>query len=121
MVCLSLSLIQVEDTESVEKREDTELVKINKPAKEGQFIRPIGCDIKQGQVMLSEGDQIGPAEIGLLAGAGKEDILGRHKCTGITRLSVYRPPIVGILSTGDELVEPNAVPEKGYARIMKPN
>lgn len=61
----------MEETELVEKKEDgTEIVKLTKPAKVGQFIRPVGCDIKEGQTIVEKGEQIGPAEIGLLAGAG---------------------------------------------------
>jgi len=47
---------------------------------------------------------VGYAEIGLLATVGK------------TEVSICRPPIVGILSTGDELVEPNQVPSMGQIR-----
>lgn len=60
----------------------------------GENIRPIGSDIKQGDLVLKAGTQLGPPEIGLLANLG------------ITPVPVTRRPRVSVLSTGDELVDP---------------
>eukprot|EP01126_Amoeba_proteus_P000302 TRINITY_DN10097_c0_g2_i4.p1 TRINITY_DN10097_c0_g2~~TRINITY_DN10097_c0_g2_i4.p1 ORF type:complete len:293 (+),score=72.61 TRINITY_DN10097_c0_g2_i4:40-879(+) len=99
------AVVMVEETELVEKLEDgTQIVKINTSALPGQNIRTVGCDIQLGQVIVGAGEVIGPAEIGLLAGAG------------VTRVMVHRPPVVGILSTGDELVEPSIKPKNGQIR-----
>ena len=53
--------------------------------------RPVGCDIEKGQVMLSRGMRLGPSEIGLLA------------TVGVTRVTCYRLPRVGVMSTGNEV------------------
>ena len=73
----------MEATEVAERKEDGgELtVKINVPSKPGQFIRPIGSDIKEGQVIVDSGDCLGPAEIGLLAGAGTTACFPIHLLT----------------------------------------
>jgi molybdopterin biosynthesis enzyme len=59
-----------------------------------QFIRSKGSDIKQGEVVLEKGALLGAAEIGLLATVGH-----------IKDIKVYRKPIIGLVSTGNELVE----------------
>ena len=61
--------------------------------KAGADIRPVGSDMARGQTILSRGSKIGPAEVGLLATAGLDSV------------AVYRTPRVGVLSTGDELVD----------------
>jgi len=55
-------------------------------------------------VVLREGDIIGPAEVGLLA------------TVGVIYVPVYKLPVVAVLSTGDELVEPDEVPGPGQIR-----
>jgi hypothetical protein len=49
----------------------------------------------QGQVCLTKGTLLGPPEIGILATIGATDV------------SVYRKPLVAVLSSGDEVVEPD--------------
>src|SRR5215217_2765646 len=61
----------------------------------GENIRPIGSDVRRGDPLLPAGARIGPAEIGLLAGLG------------LTPVSVRRRPRVSVVSTGDELVDPD--------------
>ena len=58
-----------------------------------KWIRAIGCDIATGQTVLSAGQVLSPPEIGLLASVG-----------AVTDIPIVRPPTVGLLSTGDELV-----------------
>ena len=53
--------------------------------------RPVGCDIMQGQLVLSRGVRLGPSEIGLLA------------AVGMTKISCYKLPRVGVMSTGNEV------------------
>jgi len=61
-------------------------------------IRPQGRDIKAGQVVLHGGIRIRPQDIAVLAMVGHAEVL------------VSRKPTVGIIATGDELVEPQAKP-----------
>ena len=63
------SVVQIEETKIHENGE----IEINERPnfKQGQFIRPIGSDIKDGQTVLFKGMTLGPAEIGILASIGK--------------------------------------------------
>lgn len=62
-------------------------------------IRPVGNDIKEGRVIVSQGTKIDASHLGLIASVG------------IDQVSVFRRPIVAVISTGDELIEPgNALP-----------
>jgi len=61
-------------------------------------IRPQGRDIKAGQVVLPSGIRIRPQDIAVLALVGHAEVL------------VAKKPTVGIIATGDELVEPHAKP-----------
>ncbi|MGB2862035.1 MAG: gephyrin-like molybdotransferase Glp [Sedimentisphaerales bacterium] len=61
-------------------------------------IRPQGRDIKAGQVVLRSGIRIRPQDIAVLAMVGHAEVL------------VARKPMVGIIATGDELVEPHSKP-----------
>ena len=63
-------------------------IKILKAPSVGQDIRPIGCDISEGQCVLKSGTYLGSPEVGVLASVG------------ITKILVYRKPIVSLLSTG---------------------
>lgn len=67
-------------------------VKIFSELKAGSNIVTIGEDVKKGAVVLKEGSIMGAAEIGVLASLGK------------TVVEVYRKPRVGIIATGDELI-----------------
>ncbi len=66
------------------------------PVKAGANTRRAGEDIAAGDVALAPGTRLGPAELALLA------------ATGVAQVDVYRPLRVGVLSTGDEVVEPGA-------------
>ena len=70
----------------------------------GADVRPAGQDIEQGQLVLERGTRLGPAEIGLLATVGQ------------TMVKVHRKPTVAVMSTGDELVEPDETPGPGQIR-----
>jgi molybdenum cofactor synthesis domain-containing protein len=70
----------------------------------GDYIRPIGSDIAQGQTILKAGRQLTAAEIGLLA------------TVGATLVPIHRQARVGVISTGDELVEPDMTPAAGQIR-----
>ena len=79
-------------------------VLINTRPELGQWIRRAGEDVKRGAVVLSKGELLTPAAIGLAASIG------------INELRVNRRPRVALFSTGDELVMPGDVaPEQ-----MKP-
>lgn len=81
-----------------------ESVGIRTVAKVGDNIRPIGEDIRAGQVVIVAGTCIRPEEIGVLASIGRAQV------------PVIRQPVVAIVSTGDELVEVGAQPQPGQIR-----
>jgi molybdopterin molybdotransferase len=65
---------------------------------------PRGADMRAGETLVSRGVTIGPAQIGLLASLG------------IDRVDVYRRPLVGVVSSGDEIVPPTQRPLPGQVR-----
>ena len=70
---------------------------INAAPRAGQWIRKAGEDITKGAVVLSKGQLLNPASLGLLASVGLAQVL------------VQAPVRVALFSTGDELVMPGAV------------
>lgn len=84
--------------------EEAGRVRFSRAVEAGHAIRAVGSDIAPGESVLMAGRQLGPAELGLLA------------TVGVTEVKVYRPPVVGVMSTGDELVEPHQPPGPGQIR-----
>lgn len=79
-------------------------VRIRSMPAPGQWIRRAGEDVTRGAVVLSKGERLTPAALGLAASIG------------MNLLQVARRPRVALFSTGDELVMPgDVVPEQ-----MKP-
>ena len=72
-------------------------VKVNAQPSPGQNIRRAGEDVARGDVVLSRGQRLGAAELGLAASVG------------MASLQVARRPRVALFSTGDELVMPGTV------------
>jgi molybdopterin molybdotransferase len=73
-------------------------------------IRPRGEDVTEGEVVLSAGDEVTPAAIGMLA------------LTGTGEVRVGRRPRIGILANGDELADFDQVEEvRAGRRIMNSN
>jgi molybdopterin molybdotransferase len=69
-------------------------VLIETSAQPGRNILPRGSDVPFRKCILRSGRQISPVMAGLLAAAGH------------TMVPVFRKPLVGIIGTGDEIVEP---------------
>lgn len=67
-------------------------VLVFKECKQGENIRFKGEDIKKDDAVLKSGKKIYPADIGVMAS------------TGTSMVSVFKPPVVAILPTGDELI-----------------
>ena len=88
--------------------ENTELsattVEVVKGVAPGENIVRRDDDIAKGALLLEIGKMLGPSHIGALVGLG------------ITKLPVFVLPIVGIISTGDELVPPDDKPRAGQVR-----
>jgi molybdopterin molybdotransferase len=84
-----------EDTDSVIMQEHVRLdggrVVIGSGHRAGQNVRPVGEDIRCGELALGRGTLLRPAQVGLLASLG------------VGEVTVLRRPRVAIFSTGDEL------------------
>jgi molybdopterin molybdotransferase len=76
-------------------------VRINEGTRTGANIRLRGHDFREGDIVLRAGTRLSPRHILLAASAG-------HAV-----LAVARKPVVAILATGDELVEPSDLPRAG--------
>lgn len=72
------------------------VISVDGPVAVGDCIRHPGEDIKAGDVLLTPGIELNALRMGVLASAG------------YTRVRVHPNPVVGVFSTGDELVEPGA-------------
>lgn len=70
----------------------------------GQNIQPIGKEIKNRETVIAAGTLLGPAHLALLATLGRLSV------------RVYPPPVVAILTTGDEIVPPDQKPQPGQIR-----
>ncbi len=94
------AVVPFEDTDEVQQREDLlfsgmlSTIRVLKEPSLGANIRRAGDDVKQGTLILSAGTHIRPSEIGVMA------------TLGMATVAVHKRPRVGILATGDELVEP---------------
>lgn len=71
----------------------------------GRHIRLSGIDFTERQTVMEMGSYISPRSIGLIAGAGYDQLM------------VHRAPRVAILSTGDELVSPGAETFSPYETV----
>jgi molybdopterin molybdotransferase len=67
-------------------------------------VTPRGDDMRAGDRVLALGRRIGAAELSVLATLGR------------VAIEVYLRPRVAVVSTGDELVDPGAVPGTGQVR-----
>ena len=83
-------------------------VRVSAPSAVGQHIRRRGEDVAAGSRVLTAGHQLGPRDIGLLAGIGMDKVLVRPR------------PRVVVLSTGSELVTPG-LPLKDDQQIYDSN
>ncbi len=94
------AVVMVEHTEAV----DTTSVEIYKSVAPLQHVIDAAEDFKKGQTILKEGTVIRPQEAGLAA------------ALGYSSLKVFKQPIVGIISTGDEIVPVTDTPGPGKIR-----
>ena len=92
------SVVMVEDTVirsmTDDGREEKEIEILTDQVKPDENIREIGSDIRTGEIVLRKGEEITAVggELGLLASVGKAEVLAHKK------------PLIGVLSTGDEIV-----------------
>ena len=94
------AVVMIEYTQSAQSSE----IEIFKSVADGENVINIGEDVAQNQLVIPQGTQLRPAEIGGLM------------ALGITKIAVARKPRIGLISTGDEVIEPEKSPRPGQVR-----
>ena len=92
------SVVMVEDTVLRSKTDDgteeKEIEILTADIEPGENVREVGSDVQSGDVIMKrgEGTTVVGGEFGLLASVGSQEV------------KVYKKPVVGVLSTGDEII-----------------
>ena len=98
------AIVAFEDTDEMSRRASAEglsKIGVNVAVGAGADIRPAGQDVRKGERVLERGTVLRAAETGVLASLGRSTAL------------VIRRPVVAILSTGDELLQPGEKHQAG--------
>ncbi|MFB6195361.1 MAG: gephyrin-like molybdotransferase Glp [Haloplanus sp.] len=82
------AVVMIEETESVGDE-----VEVFDAVAEGENVGDTGEDVAEGEQLYEPGHRIRPSDLGLL------------KSVGIEQVEVYEPPTVGVVPTGEELVQ----------------
>ncbi|MBI5550238.1 MAG: molybdopterin molybdotransferase MoeA [Desulfobacterales bacterium] len=94
------SVVMVEHTGVI----DAATIEVYRSLAPGQHAVGRDEDAAKGQKLLVAGTRLRPQEVGLLAACG------------VTEVNVFAQPRVGIVSTGDEVVPVEALPQPGQVR-----
>lgn len=84
----SFAVARVEDSEIHD-----DILTLKQDVSSGENINPIGAEMAQGKTIYSDGTRLGPVKHSVLC------------CTGIAKIKVFRLPKVGILITGNEVLQ----------------
>ena len=94
------AVVMLEYTQSAQENE----IEISRAVADGENVIRIGEDVAQGQLVIQNGTRVRPAEIGGLM------------ALGIRSVRVARSVRVGLISTGDEVIDPSQSPRPGQVR-----
>jgi molybdopterin molybdotransferase len=94
------AVVMLEYTQAAQNNE----VEILRAVADAENVIRVGEDVAQGQMVLPKGTVVRPAEIGGLM------------ALGIVKVDVVRKPRVGLISTGDEVIDPSQSPRPGQVR-----
>ncbi len=94
------AVVMVENTQEV----DPSTIEVVKPVAPGENVLRAGDDVRKGDMLLAAGHWLRPQDLGGMMGLG------------ITRVDVAVKPRVALISTGDEVVAPEATPQPGQVR-----
>jgi molybdopterin molybdotransferase len=94
------AVVMLEYTQSV----GSDTVEVLRPVAVGENIIKVGEDVQRGEEVIQAGVRIRPAEIGGLA------------ALGIMQLEVAKKPLVGLVSSGDEVIAPDQALLPGQVR-----
>lgn len=98
------AVVQVERT-----RRPADDVLVERPVAPAENVMKVGADIPAGTALIRQGDRLDPRRVGLLAAVGVDEV------------PVFEQPVVGIVSTGREIVRPTDRDELGPAEIFDTN
>jgi molybdopterin molybdotransferase len=87
------AVVMIEETEPVGSE-----VEVFDAVAEGENVGDVGEDVAEGQELYEPGHRIRPSDLGLL------------KSVGVDQVEVYDPPTVGVVPTGEELVQRDPAP-----------
>ncbi len=82
------AVVMVEHTDTI-----GEEIEVCEPVAEGANVAPVGEDVEEGTRLYDAGHRLRPSDLGLL------------KSVGIGEVETYDPPTVGVIPTGEELVQ----------------
>ncbi|WP_031517954.1 gephyrin-like molybdotransferase Glp [Desulfofalx alkaliphila] len=94
------AVVMVEYTEEL----DEQTIGVTRPVAPGENVVRRGEDVQSGSVVFKAGHRIRPQDLGLLS------------AVGVTDVAVLPTVKVGIVSTGDEVVAPEKLPQPGQVR-----
>lgn len=94
------SVVMIEYTEAL----DDAVIEIYRSGAPGQYVVEVGEDFRRGETIIGRGRRIRPQEMGVLSALGRQTV------------RVYRRPVVGIISTGDEVIPIDQTPRQGQIR-----
>lgn len=98
------AVAMIEHTERLDERDVGGTIEVYRSVAPGQHVIQQGEDVQKGAALLTIGRRLRSQEVGLLAAFGVESV------------PVHRRPVVGILSTGDEVVPIGEIPGPGQIR-----
>jgi molybdopterin molybdotransferase len=94
------AVVMVEHTQTIDER----AIEVTRPVAPGENVIQAGEDLAVGDLILPAGWRVRPQDIGVLA------------AVGIRELVVTRRPVIGLLATGDEIVDRTSEPAAGQVR-----
>ena len=94
------AVVMIERTQKITEHE----IEVMRAVAPGENVLQVGEDVQPGDPLLSSGHLLRPQDLGGLM------------ALGLTQVSVARRPRVGVLATGDEVIDPHAEPQPGQVR-----
>jgi len=94
------AVLMIENTEKIEDK----MIESSKSLAVGENVVKKAEDISEGEILFKKGRRLMARDIGALAGLG------------ITEISCFKKPIASVISTGDELIDPEEEAEEGQIR-----
>lgn len=94
------SVIMIEYTDKL----NNNTILASKPASPGENVIDIGDDIRLGEIVIKKGTKLRAYEIGVLSSLG------------YSMIDVCKKPVIGIISTGDEIIDCEDIKKPGQIR-----